>query len=1525
MSASLPPSSRLVGLAVLCLGLLVGCGEASKPPPLAQPAVLPDARASTVTLTSRQLRADGDDRGEITVTVKDQGGAPLAGRSVTVAVSGDGNTVSQAQQPTDERGVAVAYVASTREGTKRVTASVSAEGGAVVLASQPTFTFVAPVATRLLFSGTVRDSTAGSVLAGLEVRFVDASGRLVTGARERVTLAKTAGPADAVLEGTLTATPVGGLARFPEVVLKKAGTGFQLKASAAGVEDATTAVFSVVPAAPVSLEISELASDAVAGAQRSARVTVRDAFSNLATNYTGTLAVTSTDGSAERPSAHTFTSGDAGSFLFTGITLKRAGRQDVIVTDERNPTLTARRTVGVFAGEATRMAFTQAPSNASVRAVLLPVSVAIQDGFGNTAAVGSPRVTVALVEQGALSGRREVTPVDGVVHFTDLRVESEGVFHLRASASGLADVTTAGTFTIVDDVSPAKPVLTPGTLGPDTATVSWVAVGDDGVEGTATSQELRYSIAPIRTLAEFNAATLVGGVNAPAAPGTSQSAQLTGLTPNTTYYVALRVVDNKGNAALSDGVMLQTVDTNVARLEFTVQPVNGTAGVPMATVKVSLLNAQDQVVTSSTAPVTLSLVGDPGFVPQQVSAVAGVATFTGLRVDTAADSHFFSASASGRTQQSNAFRIDAAAAARFVITGLPAQVTAGHPQSLTVTAQDSFGNVAKSYLGTVRFTTTSTVKTLPADYTFTAPAAGSHEFGGVKLSTAGTQRLTVTDTGNSQLTGFVEVVVTNDVAARLELVGLPQDVSSKSTHTLTLRVLDAFDNLVPGYTGSVSFTTNDSLATYPLSAKVFTASDAGQHSFQVTFRSSGNRFLTASEVAGSLSGTVSTKVAPGPPATLVVVLSTTSPVAGDAVVATVAVVDEFGYHASSYRGRVALSLLPNDPQTTGLGEYTFTAADEGKHEFSITFAQAQSAVLSVTDTQQGTLTDSESVSVQPGVATALSVSPATDTITAGVPRSFVVSAKDRFGNVARGYRGTVTPTTTDGAVGAQSAYTYIAGDQGEHSFTYTLQTAGPQSVTFTDVNLAAPATSSLTVVAGPAASLRFLTGPVSVAVRQPLPAVRVAVEDRFGNGVAGAASSVSLSFSTGGALAGDTTIAPVAGVAEFTTVSVEQEGSGQLIASVADVGVLTVSVPMTVNDNIAPSPVAALEATPLAGGSVRLRWLATGDDGVLGQATSYELKYSSTAINAGNFASAFPVATDAPKAPGAQEEVVVGPLTSGQTYHFAVRVKDGAGNTSALTTASAQVTSFANNELCAARAPTCSESGVDRVVYVVGEDDPTCQYVALETPCEGLNGVCFQGACDTAAAPAEGDLVITELMTAPSLGTTEYIELTNISDRLLNINGLSLMYAVGTAKGSVSVDKGEDAAVVLPPGGTFVLASNADRDTNGGVVADLDYGTTLDLEASGRVTVRVNGVLMDELTYDEHFTQEPGHSMSRSPAWDDRRVSRDRGASWCASRQTLPGGDRGTPGHPNETCDEAHARSPVTSGAEQSRADSRHP
>jgi hypothetical protein len=89
---------------------------------------------------------------------------------------------------------------------------------------------------------------------------------------------------------------------------------------------------------------------------------------------------------------------------------------------------------------------------------------------------------------------------------------------------------------------------------------------------------------------------------------------------------------------------------------------------------------------------------------------------------------------------------------------------AGMAFDVTVTAVDSFGQVAVGYTGTVMFSTTDpdTGVVLPADYTFTTGVSGDngvHTFpGGVMLITLGDQTLTVTDTV-SGITGSIIITV----------------------------------------------------------------------------------------------------------------------------------------------------------------------------------------------------------------------------------------------------------------------------------------------------------------------------------------------------------------------------------------------------------------------------------------------------------------------------------------------------------------------------------------------------------------------------------------------------------------------------------------------------------------------------------------------------------------------------------------------------------------------------------------------
>ena len=116
---------------------------------------------------------------------------------------------------------------------------------------------------------------------------------------------------------------------------------------------------------------------------------------------------------------------------------------------------------------------------------------------------------------------------------------------------------------------------------------------------------------------------------------------------------------------------------------------------------------------------------------------------------------------------------------------------------------------------------------------------------------------------------------------------------------------------------------------------------------------------------------------------------------------------------------------------------------------------------------------------------------------------------------------------------------------------------------------------------------------------------------------------------------------------------------------------LTVEVTVTlspayVQDVYPPSAVVDL-AAQASGANVDLTWTATGDDAMVGQAGSYDLRWSASTIQGSNFDSATVVAgTPSPAASGSAETFSVSGLAGGQTYHFAIRVFDDDGNPSAV-------------------------------------------------------------------------------------------------------------------------------------------------------------------------------------------------------------------------------------------------------------------
>ena len=95
---------------------------------------------------------------------------------------------------------------------------------------------------------------------------------------------------------------------------------------------------------------------------------------------------------------------------------------------------------------------------------------------------------------------------------------------------------------------------------PNSAVLTWIAVGDDGTTGSATQYEIRYSTAPITTV-NFGSAILIATPPAPKIAGAAESLLVAGLSPGTVYYFALKVADEVPNWSGLSNVTSQTTTT----------------------------------------------------------------------------------------------------------------------------------------------------------------------------------------------------------------------------------------------------------------------------------------------------------------------------------------------------------------------------------------------------------------------------------------------------------------------------------------------------------------------------------------------------------------------------------------------------------------------------------------------------------------------------------------------------------------------------------------------------------------------------------------------------------------------------------------------------------------------------------------------------------------------------------------------------------------------------------------------------
>jgi Tol biopolymer transport system component len=496
--------------------------------------------------------------------------------------------------------------------------------------------------------------------------------------------------------------------------------------------------------------------------------------------------------------------------------------------------------------------------------------------------------------------------------------------------------------------------------------------------------------------------------------------------------------------------------------------------------------------------------------------------------------------------------VNPATASTLTVTGYPSPTTAGASGSFTITALDAYGNVATGYTGTVHFSSSDEQADLPADYTFTADDAGVHTFSAT-LKTAGTQSVTATDTTTSSIVGSETGISVNPAtASTLTVTGYPSPTTAGVSQNFTVAALDAYGNTATGYTGTVHFSSSDEQADLPADY-TFTADDAGVHTFSATLKTAGAQSLTAADTTtASITGSeTAISVNPATASTLTVTGYPSPTTAGASGSFTITALDAFGNVATGYTGTVHFS--SSDEQADLPADYTFTADDAGVHTFSATLKTAGPQSLTATDTTTASIAGSETaISVNPATASTLTVTGYPTPTTAGVSQNFTVTALDAYGNVATGYTGAVHFSSSDEQADLPADYTFTADDAGVHTFSATLKTAGPQSLTATDTTTASIAGSETAISVNPAtASTLTVTGYPSPTTAGVSHSITVTALDAYGNTATGYTGTVHFTSSDGqAALPADYTF--TAGDAGVHTFSATLKTAGAQSLTAAD-------------------------------------------------------------------------------------------------------------------------------------------------------------------------------------------------------------------------------------------------------------------------------------------------------------------------------------------------------------------------------------
>ncbi len=366
----------------------------------------------------------------------------------------------------------------------------------------------------------------------------------------------------------------------------------------------------------------------------------------------------------------------------------------------------------------------------------------------------------------------------------------------------------------------------------------------------------------------------------------------------------------------------------------------------------------------------------------------------------------------------------------------------------------------------MHFTSSDGQAVLPANTTITPEDRGTLAFTAT-LDTAGTQSITATDTSTSSLTASqTGITVLAGATATFQVTGFPPSGAAGAAGSFTVAAYDAYGNPTTGYLGTVQFASSDPQAVFQPASYTFLATDNGRQTFTAILKTAGTQSITVTDststsVTGSETGIT---VQAGAIAGLVVTGFPTTAAAGTQANVVVGAVNAYGNAVTGYTGTVALT--SSDARAViQPASYTFASSDNGKHSFSVLFKTAGTQSITATDAANSFVASETGITVQAAAASTLAATSVPSSETAGTPFALTLTAYDAYGNVAAGFSDTLDLSSSDPqAVLEPSSHTFNPSDAGSFTFAITLETAGSQTITFTD-----PVNHSFTMTTAPVA------------------------------------------------------------------------------------------------------------------------------------------------------------------------------------------------------------------------------------------------------------------------------------------------------------------------------------------------------------------------------------------------------------------------------------------------------------------------